>query len=388
MFFGICSAEAVQFTATVAVDNYCAIYSGNPQNLTLVGRGGNDFNLCNPSIFTFNVNPGDYIYVAAWNSVDTNMGQGPKAWLGQFVSDGQTILSNTTDWQVYLTYNLAAVAGNAAPSIDAVKIDLAKASWIPINYSVNHGSGIWGSLCNGYIAGIDPNAKWIWGSSMSQYDNYGDYQIFRTQVMENPETIPVAKAGADQTVNAWIDGFASVSLDASGSYDENNQALTYRWHWTIAGNTNQAEGEYPNIQLPAGEHAIQLIVNNGYQDSEPSLVHVTVIPPMQQKLTIYPSTLKRVDWFVINTMATMTLPSGVAKTDIRNQQFLLYPAGSTQSVKGSLYYFQKNAYARILFKRLDLMKIIPNNGKVTVYVVGQLNSGQYFFGSDTITIYP
>lgn len=199
---------------------------------------------------------------------------------------------------------------------------------------------------------------------------------------------PQADAGPDQTVNAWVDGKAYVSLDASRSISPNDAPLTYKWSWTINGITYQAQGEYPNIQLPAGRHTIQLIVNDGYSNSAPAQMHVTVIPPLQQKLTIYPSTLKRVDWFVINTMATMTLPSGIAKTDIRNQQFLLYPAGSTQSVKGSLYYFQKNAYACILFKRLDIMKAIPDNGKFTVYVVGQLNSGRYFFGSDTVTIYP
>lgn len=220
---------------------------------------------------------------------------------------------------------------------------------------------------------------------MSQYDNYGDYQIFRTKITG---TLPVASTGADQTVNAWINSMANISLDGSGSFDENNLVLTYHWSWTIDGNSYKAQDEYPTIQLPAGEHTIQLIVNNGYYDSAPAYLHVTVIPPLEQKITIIPSIVKRTDILVCYMTAKMKLPAGISKSDVRNQQFLLYPANSTQGIKGNILFFQKNGYAGILFKKRDIMNAIPNNGKVTLYVVGQLTSGQYFFGNTTITIYP
>ena len=88
-----------------------------------------------------------------------------------------------------LTNNYDAIAGSVEnkdgsyPSIDIVMGDLAKAIWILVNYSEPHSpDNIWGAMCGGYVSGISPNAKWIWGSSMNQYDNYGDYQIFRTQI--------------------------------------------------------------------------------------------------------------------------------------------------------------------------------------------------------------
>lgn len=78
MFAGVCSAETVQFEATETADNYYAIYTGSPQRLTFVGKHLSD-SFCAAGIFTFDVKPGDYIYVAAWNSVNTSPGKGLKA---------------------------------------------------------------------------------------------------------------------------------------------------------------------------------------------------------------------------------------------------------------------------------------------------------------------
>jgi hypothetical protein len=44
---------------------------------------------------------------------------------------------------------------------------------------------------------------------------------------------PIANAGADQTVYAGLDGKAKVTLDGTGSFDEDSQPLSYRWSWRI-----------------------------------------------------------------------------------------------------------------------------------------------------------
>jgi hypothetical protein len=39
-----------------------------------------------------------------------------------------------------------------------------------------------------------------------------------------------------------------------------------------------------------------------------------------------------------------------------------------------------------LFDKDELMDAIPNNGQVKLAVVGQLKTGQYFFGTDNIKV--
>ncbi len=143
--------------------------------------------------------------------------------------------------------------------------------------------------------------------------------------------IPVADAGPDQLVCTW-DGMAEVTLDGSGSYDPDGDKLSYVWSWAIDGNNFSATGsdgiinqsdfaalardwspegywfmelaaltdvwlstfdlsnwrrEYDiapptgpifTVDLPIGEHFIELVVNDGVDDSEPNAVMVTVLP--------------------------------------------------------------------------------------------------------------
>jgi hypothetical protein len=57
-------------------------------------------------------------------------------------------------------------------------------------------------------------------------------------------------AGEDQTVYAWVDGFADVTLDGSDSNDADGDELTYKWMWTIDANTYEANSVSPTIELP------------------------------------------------------------------------------------------------------------------------------------------
>ena len=153
--------------------------------------------------------------------------------------------------------------------------------------------------------------------------------------------IPVADAGPNQVSYADHTGLAEVTLDGSASYDPDGNELTYFWTWTIDGNTFTSKGSdgiinmldfaalakqwsqsdnlfadlsiltkawlstptLPNwnlqcdvaptgpfltIEMPVGEHIVELIVNDGIDDSEPNYVTVTVIEPMQSQLWISP----------------------------------------------------------------------------------------------------
>jgi hypothetical protein len=96
------------------------------------------------------------------------------------------------------------------------------------------------------------------------------------QVVVTVEDGPAANAGEDQTVYGGIDGTAQVTLDGSGSIDPNGGELTYAWTWTIDDQVYDTNGVSPTIELPIGQHVIELIVSNGIQASLPDQVVVTV----------------------------------------------------------------------------------------------------------------
>lgn len=88
---------------------------------------------------------------------------------------------------------------------------------------------------------------------------------------------PVAHAGADQTASAPPGGQADVQLNGSRSQDPDGDSLQYAWTWPIGQQLRQATGVKPTVQLPIGQHLIQLVVFDGVFYSEPSHVLITVL---------------------------------------------------------------------------------------------------------------
>jgi len=88
---------------------------------------------------------------------------------------------------------------------------------------------------------------------------------------------PVANAGPDQSVVLPGSGYVNVTLNGSGSYDPDGDALQrYTWSWVINNQTHQSFGVSPTIQLPLGQHSIELVVFDGTSNSVPDSVLVTV----------------------------------------------------------------------------------------------------------------
>jgi glucuronoarabinoxylan endo-1,4-beta-xylanase len=112
---------------------------------------------------------------------------------------------------------------------------------------------------------------------------WADFGSFTPEMSLPPESIttiwmdrrPTANAGPDQQVNA-TNGMAEVTLDGSGSNGLLGGGLTYSWTWTIDSSTYHATGVNPTIDLPAGKHTIELIVNDGLLDSTPDYVDVVI----------------------------------------------------------------------------------------------------------------
>jgi predicted outer membrane repeat protein len=262
--------------------------------------------------------------------------------------------------------------------------------------------------------------------------------------------IPVADAGPNQTVYAWIDGIAEVTLDGSGSYDPDGQPLGYLWSWTVDGNTitkisGDGDGiinfldfavfaaQYPHqqtenpllrlpimaeawltnpsspnwnpqwdieptsaivtIELPIGQHIIELIVNDGIDDSEPDYADVNVVAALEADVWMLPRVINRSSRMP-SIMGFVRLPQGVSKNQIDCDELLmLYPAGSDEGIEAIRQFIiqsrrRRNSHTYIFafFDKAELMDAVPDNGRVELEVVGRLKTGQYFYGSDTVRI--
>lgn len=96
--------------------------------------------------------------------------------------------------------------------------------------------------------------------------------------IEGKEGILLANAGQDFTVQAKQGELsANVTLDGSGSSDPDGNKLTYKWSWTNGNDTCTAQGVQPTITLPIGTTEVKLVVNNGFRDSLPDTVLVSVV---------------------------------------------------------------------------------------------------------------
>jgi hypothetical protein len=203
---------------------------------------------------------------------------------------------------------------------------------------------------------------------------------------------PVADAGADQTAFAGMDATTQVSLDAGGSYDQDSNNLTYMWRWRVADANYTAEGISPTILLPVGQHTIELIVSDGIDDSLPDQVVVTVTGPIQTELKVYPQPIRRYRGQA-GIFVGLRLPAGVTPEQVSPEQLLLYPGGIAGRRPPHLFSAPAPRWgagfqSAFFLKKQLLEAIAPQARSVELKVVGQLASGQIFFGSATVPITP
>jgi hypothetical protein len=97
-------------------------------------------------------------------------------------------------------------------------------------------------------------------------------------IISTSNQLPIANAGADQTVGKGI----TVALDGSGSYDPDGDPLKYSWTFVSKPSGSMATLSNPDTKTPSftpdllGEYILQLIVNDFFTDSYPDTVTITV----------------------------------------------------------------------------------------------------------------
>jgi hypothetical protein len=94
---------------------------------------------------------------------------------------------------------------------------------------------------------------------------------FDTYKLEANNT-PIAVAGPNQTINCTCPDGLTVTLDGSGSYDPDNDSLTYTW----TGAFGSLTGVIVQPNLSPGEHPITLTVEDDKNGSASDTVFITI----------------------------------------------------------------------------------------------------------------
>lgn len=114
---------------------------------------------------------------------------------------------------------------------------------------------------------------------------------------------------------------------------------------------------------------------------------------IEASLWIFPRVINRYSRMK-KIMAWVHLPEGVTKAQIdSNKVLVLYPDDAQNGIESiQQFVIQRgrlgNRRTSIIafFDKSELMGAIPDNGKVELEVVGNLTSGQYFYGTDNVWI--
>ena len=222
--------------------------------------------------------------------------------------------------------------------------------------------------------------------TVKAYDQFGSSIYADPWLIQRPANRPpVAQAGADQVLYAGLDGKASLTLDGSQSTDPDGDALSYTWAWVLNGTAYLSNSLSLSLELPVGVYRFQLMVNDGQVNSQPAMVTVRVVAPLQCGLKLSPATLNLRSKGE-NLMACFTFPEAATTAQVDTGAQLLLSPGAIAATKtwlGDEAASQANLYA--FFPRDALSGLLPA-GPADLLVAGKLRSGQWFYGRDTVQI--
>jgi hypothetical protein len=193
---------------------------------------------------------------------------------------------------------------------------------------------------------------------------------------------PIADAGPEAAGFLLKGDTGTVALDARRSSDPEGRPLSYAWSY--AGVLVSTQPQF-TLDLPLGEHAFTLIVNDGTLDSAPDEVLARVSRPVSTQAMVSPE--KMVRRTSVPIQALVILPKGKRTTDFDKTQPLLLLPGNIKAAAQSVFpWFHGQIFVLARFNRAELMAAVPANGVTQVTVVGRLKDGTYFAGADSINI--
>ena len=140
------------------------------------------------------------------------------------------------------------------------------------------------------------------------------------------------------------------------------------------------------VELPAGVHAIQLMVNDGHVNSQPDEVNITVVAPLECKVRITPSTIN-LRSHEAHILACIRFPRRFTAAEAESDEpLLIYPGG----IQAARRWWTVEGHADQVsmfgfFDKVDLSGEVQN-GAAELTVVGRFRSGQVFYGRDTVQV--
>ncbi len=144
---------------------------------------------------------------------------------------------------------------------------------------------------------------------------------------------PVADAGADQVVEQQSPAGAVVLLDGSGSFDPDDDPLSFGW----SGPFGTAAGPGPEVLLAAGAHVVTLVVDDGTVASAADTAEVTVqdttapdFTRTQLETNLWPPNHRMVLVATVAGVSDLADPSPAVSIDVTSNQPIDGPGdGST-----------------------------------------------------------
>jgi hypothetical protein len=218
------------------------------------------------------------------------------------------------------------------------------------------------------------------------YDQFGSTIYADPRLVKLPENRPpVADAGPDQIIYAGLDGLATVTLSGSRSIDPDGDTLGFTWAWSVGANIYLSNTASLTIQLPVGVNTIQLMVNDGHVNSQPTEVKVTVVAPLEFATKIAPSAVNP-NSNGPHILACIRLPDEFNGPPVdANEPLLLYP-GAIQATRRWTARDEAGRTIVFAFFGKDDLSGVVQDGPAELTVVGKLTSGQLFYGRDKIKV--